>query len=517
MAIFRLNKATSIFICYILTIACVQLTLSFSPSSCYQLRIPKKNLRREFTILKMVDSIPRALAQEGDWAAYLDEEGSGLVYYFNSETGESKWAPPTKTFPKLRLTQKQLNIMRQKTNSVKADVLEKKETGFSFGEIFRNMNEEEKVDKTKEVLDKSEKSSNFSFTDLFSFGDAEPKEEVVEKNTNDKKIKDESEKEKSNTFFSSVFSKMDTSPEQYDDKNAVDKVIQSKNTLDKVIQSEEETESFSTEKLNLAFSNTMAALKTKETSTSDSDTSSGMKLNVFSKVLPHPEKVAWGGEDTILCKGRTFGIFDGVSGAEKLEGLPLYSVTLAKQLNEIVGTKGLPIKKIIDCLQRAGDYASLTSTGASTALLASIREDGFLNALNLGDSTLLVIRDGSIVEKTKEIVHYFDCPYQLAEDSPDKPEYGTKLKVKLMAGDIVVMGSDGIFDNLSDQNVCEIVISTTPENIVQSIINESRKKSLDKTIKTPYSLQAKRNGYEGYEDGIGGKVDDISGIVVQCS
>eukprot|EP00571_Detonula_confervacea_P014148 CAMPEP_0172308286 /NCGR_PEP_ID=MMETSP1058-20130122/8931_1 /TAXON_ID=83371 /ORGANISM="Detonula confervacea, Strain CCMP 353" /LENGTH=1927 /DNA_ID=CAMNT_0013020669 /DNA_START=215 /DNA_END=5998 /DNA_ORIENTATION=+ len=38
------------------------------------------------------------LAKEGDWVAYLDTN-YGRVYYFNHDTGETSWEPPTNTFP----------------------------------------------------------------------------------------------------------------------------------------------------------------------------------------------------------------------------------------------------------------------------------------------------------------------------------------------------------------------------------------------------------------------------------
>jgi hypothetical protein len=43
------------------------------------------------------------LGSEGEWTAYLDEDTTGLVYYFNGRTGESMWEPPTKSFPKVTL------------------------------------------------------------------------------------------------------------------------------------------------------------------------------------------------------------------------------------------------------------------------------------------------------------------------------------------------------------------------------------------------------------------------------
>ena len=42
---------------------------------------------------------PQALAQQGDWGAFVDEDGTGRIYYFNVVTGESRWNPPTSDFP----------------------------------------------------------------------------------------------------------------------------------------------------------------------------------------------------------------------------------------------------------------------------------------------------------------------------------------------------------------------------------------------------------------------------------
>jgi hypothetical protein len=38
-------------------------------------------------------------AQEGSWKAYLDDEKTGLIFYYNHQTGESKWEPPSPSFP----------------------------------------------------------------------------------------------------------------------------------------------------------------------------------------------------------------------------------------------------------------------------------------------------------------------------------------------------------------------------------------------------------------------------------
>ena len=130
----------------------------------------------------------------------------------------------------------------------------------------------------------------------------------------------------------------------------------------------------------------------------------------------------------------------------------------------------------------------------------------------------MVIRDGRITAKTREISHYWECPYQLSEDSPDRPKDGTKLNVELMPGDLVLMGSDGIFDNMDDDMLVE-TIEKGPKKasaIARRIVDLSRKLSLDSESETPYAKMAKRRGDPDYKTGLGGKVDDSSAVVVIC-
>ena len=170
-------------------------------------------------------------------------------------------------------------------------------------------------------------------------------------------------------------------------------------------------------------------------------------------------------------------------------------------------------KRLLQCVE----IADQTATGASTAVVACIGQDGFLRALNVGDSACLVIRNGRVVAKTREISHYFECPYQLSVDSPDRPRDGTKLNVELARGDLVLMGSDGIFDNLSEKQVLEVVDKEEKNlsTMAKRVSEVSRKVSLDQKAPTPYAKLAKRYGDPDFADGLGGKVDDVSCIVVR--
>jgi protein phosphatase PTC7 len=170
-------------------------------------------------------------------------------------------------------------------------------------------------------------------------------------------------------------------------------------------------------------------------------------------------------------------------------------------------------------LTKAAEFADQSATGASTAVVASLSETGMLSALNLGDSVCIVVRDGKVIARTKSLIHKFDCPYQLSEDSPDRPKDGTKLVTQVQSGDFVVMGSDGIFDNLPEQSVAELVQTNRKQRaatLTRKIVEQSRRVSLDSSADTPYARLAKRNGEQDYTSGRGGKVDDASCIVVKC-
>lgn len=56
---------------------------------------------------------PSALASDGDWSAYWDENNTGYIYYFNHMTGQSQWDPPTKTFPILMLSPEMKSLAKQ--------------------------------------------------------------------------------------------------------------------------------------------------------------------------------------------------------------------------------------------------------------------------------------------------------------------------------------------------------------------------------------------------------------------
>jgi serine/threonine protein phosphatase PrpC len=104
-------------------------------------------------------------------------------------------------------------------------------------------------------------------------------------------------------------------------------------------------------------------------------------------------------------------------------------------------------------LSKAADEAH--SPGSSTVLVAHF--DGqFLNASNIGDSGFLVIRNGEVYQKSKPMVYGFNFPLQIEKgDNPLK--LVQNYTIELEDGDVIVTASDGLFDNVYEQEVATMV------------------------------------------------------------
>ena len=407
------------------------------------------------------------LAEEGAWQAFLDEETTGLIYYFDSKTGESLWEPPTDTFPQIRLTRQKQRL----ADDLRREYRKTRQQDEMSQEIEEEYEEQQESNWIAGLLGKDEKF-------------AAEAEEAVEESI------DTSGQAQRRQWFNNMFDNKKPPSGIPTFKGEVEAAPEKKQTEVK----KQKKEKF------VPFEPTP------------------LKIETGSFVSPHPAKVRWGGEDALFIKGRTFGVFDGVSGAEKLDGVPLYSRTLADEMKKAAGKESMTVAEMTKSLTAAADYADQGATGASTAVVASIGENGFLQALSLGDSYCMVIRDGKITAKTREISHYWECPYQLSDDSPDRPRDGTKLNIELIPGDIIVMGSDGIFDNIGDDMLLDVISKgpKKPPALAKKICDVSRKQSLDRNSLTPFGKQSQKRGDADYKDGLGGKVDDSSCVVVFC-
>lgn len=175
------------------------------------------------------------------------------------------------------------------------------------------------------------------------------------------------------------------------------------------------------------------------------------------------------------------GICDGVSGVQALglspAQLPVELLSKCLQVIEErisrAGTGLLPAEGdgqwIIEILKEA--YDETTSLGATTALLAALEDGQRLVVANVGDCGLLLLRpvpyqSSRLTSEFRTVPLRYDVnrPVQIARLAhvSDAEVHlviqGAAIDtVSCQAGDLLVLGSDGIFDNLKDEDIVQIV------------------------------------------------------------
>jgi serine/threonine protein phosphatase PrpC len=132
---------------------------------------------------------------------------------------------------------------------------------------------------------------------------------------------------------------------------------------------------------------------------------------------------------------------------------------------------------------------------------------------NVGDCGIMVIRDSQPIFRSEEQQHSFNFPFQLGTQSTDFPRDADTFSVKVEEGDIVLVGTDGVFDNVTDEEILAIVQQETsksplqPKPISDAILKKAREVAEDPRIMgSPFQTRASQQGFY-YQ---GGKMDDIT-------
>ncbi|KAE8449232.1 hypothetical protein EG329_008399 [Mollisiaceae sp. DMI_Dod_QoI] len=110
--------------------------------------------------------------------------------------------------------------------------------------------------------------------------------------------------------------------------------------------------------------------------------------------------------------------------------------------------------------------------GGSTACVGIAKGDGTLEVANLGDSGFVQLRLNAIHEYSEPQTHAFNTPYQLAvvpekvlkqaaafggQQLCDMPKDAHVSQHRLRHGDVIIFASDGVWDNLSHQDILKVV------------------------------------------------------------
>ena len=259
-------------------------------------------------------------------------------------------------------------------------------------------------------------------------------------------------------------------------------------------------------------------------------------------------------EDAHFLDSHLLGVADGVGGWRGLgidsglfaseliqacKSLALSCWSLSLHESNDSHTDDAPCSYLVPLAETA--LKSVSASGSSTLLLCAL-VGSRLEVLNLGDSKAVLIRfeatRPTVVMRTFPMQHAFNCPYQVActisddqaravisrcEESQkevvrkairrlinDGVGRGQVYTVAARDGDLLVVGSDGLWDNLYEREVLETVSeSASAEDVARRLTYSAYLKSRSKA-RTPFEDEAVATfGQCAWK---GGKQDDITVI-----
>ncbi|KAK1618353.1 hypothetical protein QYE76_023870 [Lolium multiflorum] len=230
----------------------------------------------------------------------------------------------------------------------------------------------------------------------------------------------------------------------------------------------------------------------------------------------HDEDAHFGHEDAGVV-----GVADGVGGYRK-NGVDAgaFSRGLMTSAFEQVLTAepGTPVCPYT-LLERAyEETVASAATGGSTAVILSLAVAGtaLLKWAYIGDSAFSVFRDGALLHRSQRQQKRFNCPLQLnGRRSGDSITQANVGEIAVRHGDVLVVGTDGLFDNVFDADLERLVrmgtaLGFSPKNMADVVAGVAYEISMSGSTDSPYSSDSRKLRGDRRR---GGKQDDITVLV----
>ncbi|KAI7277962.1 protein serine/threonine phosphatase 2C [Hortaea werneckii] len=186
-----------------------------------------------------------------------------------------------------------------------------------------------------------------------------------------------------------------------------------------------------------------------------------------------------------------FGVADGVGGwqdsgvdpsdfSHGLCGLMAGTAKTFEGLQEEDGRRNVRPRELLQVAYDAVIGNPRIVAGGCTASLCVADGDGNVETANLGDSGFLILSPGKVAARSEAQTHAFNTPYQLSKIPPrmqaqhaifggskqlsETPKEADIEHHQVRHGDIVLFATDGVWDNLSAQDVLQIVTKVMEEH-----------------------------------------------------
>ncbi|KAM6594720.1 hypothetical protein CsatA_002423 [Cannabis sativa] len=251
-----------------------------------------------------------------------------------------------------------------------------------------------------------------------------------------------------------------------------------------------------------------------------------LKMRCASFYIPKQSKLEFKplGDDAhfVSRDEQTIGVADGVGGWDK-NGIDSGKYARSLIVNSSTNVNNKLLSEIIDPKTIIREAFSKNSNleGSSTMCVVT-HNNGMLRGANIGDSGFLVFREGKLIYKSPTQQKRFNCPFQLGNHKrSDGPECAVEMELGVKKGDVVVMGSDGLLDNLFDWEIQDIIktelklddhddkYNNKYKDLAFAIAGAAYYRSLDRYGVCPYTIASAEAGRKHK----GGKMDDISVII----
>ncbi|GAB5363944.1 hypothetical protein AAMO2058_000926700 [Amorphochlora amoebiformis] len=241
--------------------------------------------------------------------------------------------------------------------------------------------------------------------------------------------------------------------------------------------------------------------------------------------LPHPDKKN-GGEDAVLVDPQIelVGVADGVGGWSS-RGIDAGRYARHLMVNICKAARSIFLGEQKEAAQKESQakgfsllmkilvsaHRETKDLGSTTVCLVRFQEET-LTAVNIGDSGFVIVRDGKIAFKSPSQQHAFNFPYQIGwSGENDAPSLADTYEVPVKAGDTVIVATDGLFDNIFDFELCNVVEKgkkddLTPDQLARSLGIFAQNRGKSTVASSPFASAAIRAGYF-YS---GGKLDDTT-------